>query len=197
MTNPAPRANIVSALLHPQNFRDTYAQLSSSIVQGRSPAMITGLTSSRNNQDHRTALQDDLDEDEDIRTLWELPDTSILFRGYVEAGKMVNVYDWFQSFASVLDAQRYQQRMQSSSMPHSPSKNGINGGRAGRGLEDADADAEVEGEDCDEDEEDEAWRAEVQARFMRALHELDYMGFIKHTGRKADHIIRTIYDIPD
>ena len=48
-----------------------------------------------------------------------------------------------------------------------------------------------------DEEEEEQWKNEVQARFMRALHELDYMGFVKHTGRKPDHVIRTIYDVPD
>ena len=59
----------------------------------------------------------------------------------------------------------------------------------------------VEPEDVEMDEggeeAEEKWRMEVQARFMRALHELDFMGFVKHTGRKADHVMKTIYDIPD
>jgi len=42
----------------------------------------------------------------------------------------------------------------------------------------------------------ENWRLEVQARFIRALHELDYVGFIKHTGRKRDHVLRTVLDAP-
>ena len=62
--------------------------------------------------------------------------------------------------------------------------------------------ATTDGEDEEDDgevdeEEEERWRVEVQARFVRALHELDYMGFVKHTGRKPDHVIRTIYDVPD
>ena len=48
-----------------------------------------------------------------------------------------------------------------------------------------------------DEEEEEQWKVEVQARFMRALHELDFMGFVRHTGRKPDHVIRTIYDVPD
>ena len=48
-----------------------------------------------------------------------------------------------------------------------------------------------------DEEEEERWKVEVQARFMRALHELDFMGFVRHTGRKPDHVIRTIYDVPD
>jgi origin recognition complex subunit 3 len=30
----------------------------------------------------------------------------------------------------------------------------------------------------------------VQARFARAISELQFLGFIKHTGRKADHVAR-------
>ena len=45
----------------------------------------------------------------------------------------------------------------------------------------------------DEDE----WKMQVHARFIRALHELDHLGFIKHTGRKADHIIKTVYDVAE
>lgn len=30
----------------------------------------------------------------------------------------------------------------------------------------------------------------VQARFARAVSELQFLGFVKHTGRKADHVAR-------
>jgi len=45
------------------------------------------------------------------------------------------------------------------------------------------------------EEDEEKWRLEVQARFMRALHELDYLGFVKHTKRRADHVVRTVFDV--
>jgi hypothetical protein len=38
--------------------------------------------------------------------LADLPDTSILYRRYLDAGKMINVYDWFESFKLVLDSRR-------------------------------------------------------------------------------------------
>ena len=53
-----------------------------------------------------------------------------------------------------------------------------------------------EGEEADEEAE-EKWKLEVRARFIRALHELDYLGFIKHTRRKRDHVLRTVFDIVD
>ena len=47
------------------------------------------------------------------------------------------------------------------------------------------------------EEGEERWKVEIQARFIRALHELDYLGFIKHTGRKADHVVRTVFEVDD
>ena len=44
---------------------------------------------------------------------------------------------------------------------------------------------------------DEEWKMHVQARFVRALHTLDFIGLVKHTGRKADHVMRTVYDMPE
>ncbi|KAF7353752.1 Origin recognition complex subunit 3-like [Mycena venus] len=51
-----------------------------------------------------------------------------------------------------------------------------------------------------EADEDERWKLGVQARFMRALHELDYLGFIKHTsrgggGRKGEYVLRTVLGV--
>ena len=105
--------------------------------------------------------------------LWEHPDTGILFRRYLDSGKMINVYDWFESFAVVLEDQRRQKKG-----PTSP--------RKGKGKE-----RQI---DVGEEEDDEKGKMEMQARFIRALHELDYLGFLKHTGRKADHVIKTVLE---
>jgi len=96
--------------------------------------------------------------------IWKLPDTSILFRRYLEAGRMINVYDWYDSFSQVIESQRRQLSLHG-------------------------------GESSGADEEE--WKMHVQARFMRALHTLDLIGFIKHTGRKADHVMRTVFDMPE
>ena len=133
------------------------------------------------------------EDDEDNRvgfSLWEHPDTSILFRRYMDSGKMINVYDWFESFRLVLETQRnnLKKRQDLRKKQHaSPSKHG----KGGRGRPSQKA-KEV-GDDDDED----AFKLQIQARFMRALHELDYLGFVKHTGRKADHVLRTAFDIGD
>jgi origin recognition complex subunit 3 len=111
---------------------------------------------------------------------------------------MINVYDWFDSFSVVLESQRKNLRAQKRTVEDearriSPRK--VMGGK-GKGKQ-----KQVEVEVTDEEQEDEdgegKWKMEVQARFMRALHELDYLGFLKHTGRKTDHVLRTVFDIPD
>jgi origin recognition complex subunit 3 len=120
--------------------------------------------------------------------LWDLPDTSILFRGYLEAGRMINVFDWYQSFAAVLDAQQHK-ALETGGQENvgDPPDEALHGRRR---SDDEDA-MEVDGEEA----EDEEWGVEVQARFIRGIHELDFMGFLKHTGRKPDHVTRTVFDV--
>ena len=102
---------------------------------------------------------------------------------------MINVYDLFESFASALDVQK-EQFEDSIPTPQTPSR------AKGKGKQRASPTKKPNNE-VDSEGEEERWQLEVHARFIRALHELDYMGFVKHTGRKADHIIRTVYDIMD
>jgi origin recognition complex subunit 3 len=97
--------------------------------------------------------------------IWKLPDASILFRRYLEAGRMINVYDWYESFSQVIESQRSH-------------------------LAPGD-----EGESDGHMDEEEEWKMHVQARFVRALHTLDFVGLVKHTGRKAEHVMRTVYDV--
>lgn len=142
--------------------------------------------------------------------LWQLPDTSILFKRYMDAGRLINVYDWYESFVVALETQRRElqkaerlrntngddgvsQRSQTPRTPRTPKR-----GRKGkeRATEEEENVNEDEVEEMTE-EDVEKWRIEVQARFMRSYHDLEFMGFIKPTGRKADHVIKTIYDLPD
>lgn len=125
-------------------------------------------------------------EERAVHSLSELPDTSILFRRYLDSGKMINVYDWFESFQLELETQRkrLRKKLELEASKASPKK-----GRKAK---------EPAHDDLGDDEDiEEKWKIEVQARFIRALQELDYLGFIKHTGRKADHVQRTVYDIHD
>jgi origin recognition complex subunit 3 len=99
---------------------------------------------------------------------------------------MINVYDWFESFKIVLDAQRlHLQEMMATNTDDTISPRKRGSGKAKK----------PEPKTTEKNEEE--WAVEVQARFVRAMHELDYIGFIKHTGRKADHLVRTVFDIDD
>ncbi|KAF5384129.1 hypothetical protein D9615_003352 [Tricholomella constricta] len=140
---------------------------------------------------HDFAEQSDKeDEERSSFPLWELPDTSILFRRYLDSGRMINLYDWFESFQLELENQRQNLRKREAEKakpkPRSPTK------RARKAKAKA-----VEEEEPEEEEDLERWKLEVQARFMRALQELDYLGLIKHTGRKADHVQRVLFDMHD
>jgi origin recognition complex subunit 3 len=46
-------------------------------------------------------------------------------------------------------------------------------------------------------QDDETWAVQVQARFVRSLHELDWIGLIKHTNRRADHVLKTVWELPE
>jgi origin recognition complex subunit 3 len=126
-------------------------------------------------------------KDTTSKSLWELPDTSILFKRYLDSGKMINVYDWFESFQTILETQRMELKTRSANdgrntRTPSPHKRG-----------------KMKQPPPETEEAMERWKIEVNARFIRALHELDYLGFIKHTKRKAkaDHVLRTLFDVAD
>ncbi|KAI8093724.1 origin recognition complex subunit 3 N-terminus-domain-containing protein [Halteromyces radiatus] len=74
-------------------------------------------------------------------------DTSLLYKLYLECGRMINLYDWFVAFGCLIERE------------HRP-----------------------DGHPLDENE--------VQARFIRSVAELQFLGFIKSTQRKTDHVIR-------
>jgi origin recognition complex subunit 3 len=112
-----------------------------------------------------------------------------LFKGYLESGKMINVYDWFESFAVVLEARKRQLVKK-----HIPDGKRGNSGTPSR-KRGKQKQVEVDNKDAEGDEEE--WHTEVQARFIRALQELDYLVFIKYTGRKVDHVIRIVFDYPE
>jgi len=117
--------------------------------------------------------------------VWELSDTSILFKGYLEAGRMINVFDWYQSFAAVLETQRQKRLEIGDQVDDSPSDGAV------RDLTQSNNDGVME------ELGNEKWEMEVQARFIRGIHELDFMGFLKHTGRKPDHVTRTVFDVSE
>jgi origin recognition complex subunit 3 len=84
------------------------------------------------------------------------PDTPRLFHLYMEAGRTINVYDWFEAFAVSLESQ------------------------ANGHIQDTERADET---DTGVDRSKEERRREVYARFMRSLHELDLLGTLRWSGR--------------
>ncbi|KAI9485059.1 origin recognition complex subunit 3 N-terminus-domain-containing protein [Zychaea mexicana] len=76
-------------------------------------------------------------------------DTCILYKLYLECGRMINLFDWFVAFGYVLEREK-----RSNNKSKSLSEK------------------------------------EVQARFVRSVAELQFLGFIKPTQRKTDHVQR-------
>ncbi|KAI9304149.1 origin recognition complex subunit 3 N-terminus-domain-containing protein [Cunninghamella echinulata] len=74
-------------------------------------------------------------------------DSCILYKLYLECGRMINLYDWFVAFSCIIEREARPK-------DHPLIEN------------------------------------EVQARFIRSVAELQFLGFIKPTGRKTDHVIR-------
>ncbi|KAJ3916560.1 origin recognition complex subunit 3 N-terminus-domain-containing protein, partial [Lentinula edodes] len=173
--NPSIRASVIAGLLRPKDF-----------------------------DENGDEITDDSEDDSD--PLHTLPDTSVLFHRYLESGKMINVYDWFESFHTVIGIQRRETNAKEGEKKRkgkaangivSPAKKGKEKAR------DSDLDGDEEMKDHGEEPPDSSSDSEerhqllVQARFIRALHELDFLGFIKHTRRKPDHVLRTLFDVGD
>jgi origin recognition complex subunit 3 len=152
---------------------------------------------------------------ENDRGLSCLPDASILFRRYLDSGKVINVWDWYESFVAVCEDQREESKKAAARRKarqggsRSPTKASRNKSRPSRGTAASPVKPKRKGKDVappddddsderdrfrNEEEDDGEWGLQTQARFMRALHELDYIGLIRHTGRKKDCVMRTVWE---
>ncbi|KAJ3979129.1 hypothetical protein F5890DRAFT_1559143 [Lentinula detonsa] len=210
--NPSIRASIVAGLLRPEDF-----------AAPTEPAIAGSASHVRSQEEHKTDRTSD-SESEDGVSIHTLPDISILFHRYLESGKMINVYDWFESFHAVLNVQRREAKAQipnegekSSKKRQSKAavrnvsvekkgkgkeKESLNG--KGKGKEraknlnsDLDEDEDMDAQDNPDSDSEEHQQILIQARFIRALHELDFLGFIKHTRRRPDHVLRTVFEVGD
>ncbi|KAJ2551571.1 Origin recognition complex subunit 3, partial [Coemansia sp. RSA 1933] len=99
-------------------------------------------------KDSDNSDDEDNGDDEENRILPSMHDTSIAYRLHQECGRLINLYDWFSAFSSVVEKE---------SLLHPCSKPD---------------------------------QSEIQARFMRTVEEMRFLGFIKPTQRKTDHVVR-------
>ncbi|XP_072106099.1 origin recognition complex subunit 3 isoform X2 [Mobula birostris] len=79
------------------------------------------------------------------------PDICIIYKLHLECGRLINLYDWLQAFATVVCA--------------------------------------AEGKDSDKINNGQVDDI-LHARFIRAVSELEFLGFIKPTKQKTDHVAR-------
>ena len=86
------------------------------------------------------------------------------------------MYDWFESFASVLEADN----------------NAGEGGKGGKGKKRKNGGEEQGGGGVLV-----GGKEEAQARFMRAFHELDFLGLLKGTKRREDCCLKTLFRLPE
>ncbi|XP_044148413.1 origin recognition complex subunit 3 isoform X1 [Bufo gargarizans] len=77
------------------------------------------------------------------------PDICIAYKLHLECGRLINLYDWLEAFATVVNAD-----------------------------EDRDSDSLKQVDDM------------THARFIRAVSELELLGFVKPTKQKTDHVAR-------
>jgi origin recognition complex subunit 3 len=139
--NPSIQTAILSALIQPSGY--LLHDLTTYVVSnGTSDSMSNG------------EIGCDFQRKGEIRV--RDPDTSRLFHLYMEAGRTINVYDWFEAFAVSLE------------------------GETDDHIQDVD---HADGMGTDVGRSKKERRREVYARFMRSLHELDLLGMLRWSGR--------------
>ncbi|EUC56183.1 origin recognition complex subunit 3 [Rhizoctonia solani AG-3 Rhs1AP] len=107
------------------------------------------------------------------------PDICVLFQRSLDAGKLLNLADWFGSFVAVVQHEKVER------VPVQTNTHGLRTRR--RRSTEGDGD----GEDMIE------IQKEYQARFIQSAHELEFLGLIQTTGRRKEHVMRTVFETSD
>ncbi|KAM0792317.1 hypothetical protein ACM66B_005002 [Microbotryomycetes sp. NB124-2] len=142
-------------------------QDASSIKHSFHPALLTSIQTSLSSLNPASTRSSNCD----TTGLLDPPlDIAIAYKMYCETGRIVNLADWYTAWeGSVWDEQSSKKRK--------------------RGDEDGDGDERAGGEDGDED----AVTQRKQARFIRAIGDLGFLGFLQPTARKAEHVTKTVF----
>uniref|UniRef100_A0A2P2I1E0 Origin recognition complex subunit 3 n=1 Tax=Hirondellea gigas TaxID=1518452 RepID=A0A2P2I1E0_9CRUS len=93
-----------------------------------------------------------------------LPDLSVVYRLHLECGRLINLYDWLNAFCSLAE----QQESESEEEDQENQKKKKNKSSSDQSQPDS----------------------ILQARFVQAVSELQFLGFIKTSKRKTDHVAR-------
>ncbi|KAF9583501.1 Origin recognition complex subunit 3 [Lunasporangiospora selenospora] len=159
---PQPRASVQMALGQPEQYLNCECCQRDAAAAGSSPAELVLPTQH---------------------------DACILYKLYVECGRMINMFDWFTAFGMILERgqpSRASNKSARGKTALAKKKATLKRRRSGAGVHSED--------DMDQDEQDghegRLDQEEVQARFISGVAELQFMGFIKPTSRKTDHVMR-------
>lgn len=108
----------------------------------------------------------------------EIPDVCRAYQTYEDAGRLINLADWFNAFqSSINDAEKEDE----------------NDSRKRKRLDLEDSnDLEVYQKDLANWEKKDV----IRLRFALAVHEMGRMGFLKRTRRKLEHVLKLVYDLP-
>lgn len=104
-------------------------------------------------------------------------DTCVAYALLTEFPRSVNLYDWYVAFRSVF----------TSVAPPKLDKKRKKKGKRGKGA--------AEPEDGVTGSETDAAETTLRARFAQATKELRWMGFIRPSNRKPDHVDRMVFDV--
>ncbi|KAG8824329.1 hypothetical protein FRC18_010549, partial [Serendipita sp. 400] len=173
--NPNMRDTVLSALIHPENYllHDASQFIK---VQPAPPTTVTPSKSKsrrggkgKGKKKKAEKVEEEEGEEEEPVHNPDLnpdpdPDISILFSRYANAGRTINLYDWFESFAQGLEAARPPSPPPPSTRTNSTKPNGQ--GKARRGGE-------------------ETRKREYYARSMWSLHAMDMLGLVRWGERGA------------
>ena len=121
-------------------------------------------------------------------------DASVLFHRYLNSGKLVNIHDWYQAFAVGLEKGTHADDNddEDDDEEEPKAKRRRTSSRSPRKFKPSPKKAAPKLTEPTPEE----WEMETKARFLRAFHELEYLGVLRQTRRKAEHIQRTVFDAP-
>ncbi|PWN35786.1 uncharacterized protein FA14DRAFT_189724 [Meira miltonrushii] len=110
----------------------------------------------------------------------EMPDICRAYQTYEDAGRLINLADWFNAFqSSINDADKEEENNSDARKRKRLDTDGLN-------------DLEAYQKDLA------SWDKKdiIRLRFALAVHEMGKMGFLKRTRRKPEHVLKLVYDLP-
>ena len=124
--------------------------------------------------------------DDDAQHVQGMPDISIVYHLMEERGKDINLYDWFQSFVMVVDTNTKSHVSLTTSSKNAKKKKK----KRGKNHENESTDAlEQFSDNLQKSIND----LDLQARFVAAVSDLQYLGCIRPHHRKSDHVTRLVF----